>query len=792
MLNISDCLFMSKSVLVDLCNGNKNTVMDIKFIQMLSEVSDYLLKKEDLNNYEQQLLDCVVNIGNITYNNLDTDYLPIEDGVYDLLLEKLKKYNPNFQVGAKPVLFDHISGANDMSLEEKFQPIRFLTEEEIEKIDNMIYPEILNRNKEFTVRDTIIKPIEFYDNSYITKRLRNTSHEHPELVGTLDKCKYVTDREAIEKGVYEDENVKILERDFFAPLLSNGIMNMNDVYTMILELKYDGVSVEADVENGMIVSARTRGDTNESITTDITPIFGGYVFPDAYHLNLEPMGMKFEAIMDRDAIAELCAKKGVSYKNGRTAIIGLLGSSDAYKYRELITLIPLATTLKDENGEPIDRLVEIEFMNRYFCRSQLLRFSVISGNFVSLMYQIKKFVDEAEFARDYLPFMYDGVVLSFYDPYIRKTLGRVNSVNKYQVAVKFNALKKNTMFLGYTFEVGKNGVITPMIHYQPVEFYGTRHPKSSGHSYQRFMKLALKEGDIITVEYTNDVMPYVYPLDIERNRNNPNPVVPFPTHCPICGTEIVISNSNKSAMCPNVRCAGRLFKKMEDTMSKLGIVDFAYESIKALGITSFHELMEAIDNNIEIFNILGPNDSKNLITQLLKLRNEPIPDYKFIGSLGFSNIAIKTFKLIFNRFTLREFMDRYYSSKESLRENLLHIKGIGSKTIDTIFNEMEYYKEDIEYIMIHCNYVQKDVYLDSEPKRKVVFTGFRDKELSEMLENIGYDANPNNTLTKDTYILVIPNDTFSSRKVEKAKSYGIKIMSVGDCLDMINNSDHIL
>ena len=777
MINISECLFILKGIVNDLYHEKTDSIFDIKNIQMVSELSDYILNKSELNEYDKSILERLIEIGNITYNNMDTDILPIEDGVYDLLLEKLKRYNPNYQIGAKPVFFNNTNGEVDMSLSDKKPVIRFITEEEQKKINDMLYPEIIKREKKFTQRDLMFKPIDFFGDTYITKRLRNTAHEHPELVGTLDKCKYVTDREAIEKGVYDDSNVKILERDFFAPLIEKGIIDTRDGYTMILELKYDGVSIEADIENGMIVSARTRGDTNESVASDITPILGGYVFPDAYDLGIEPLGMKFEAIMTNQAIEELCALKNVNYKNGRTAIIGLLGSSDAYRYRELITLIPLATTLKDENGEPIDRLVEIEFMNRYFCRSELLRFSVINGNFFNLMYQIKKFVNEAEFSRDYLPFMYDGVVLSFYNPELRKRLGRVNSVNKYQVAIKFNALKKTTMFLGYTFEVGKNGVITPMIHYQPVEFFGTRHPKSSGHSYQRFMELQLKEGDIISVEYVNDVMPYVYPLDIERNRKNTNPIVPFPTHCPICGTEILISESNRSAYCPNMRCEGRLFKKMEDTMSKLGIVDFAYESIRALGITSFHQLMKAVDENPCRFNLLGPNDSKHLIDQLVELKQKHIPDYKYIGSLGFSNIAIKTFKLIFSKYYLKEFMDKYYSSKESLREDMLNIKGIGAKTIDTIFDELPYYKDDIQYIMRHCNVIQHDVYGKEENKPKIVFTGFRDKELSEKLNALGFDANPNNTLTKETYILVIPVKNHQSAKVRKAISYGINVMT---------------
>ena len=107
-------------------------------------------------------------------------------------------------------------------------------------------------------------------------------------------------------------------------------------------------------------------------------------------------------------------------------------------------------------------------MNKYYTRDQLLRFNVLSGSYVNLMYQVKRFVEEAEMARSILPFMYDGVVIAQYDPNIRAYLGRVNSVNKYSIAIKFNALRKETIFRGYTYTVGKDGTITPMIHYDPV------------------------------------------------------------------------------------------------------------------------------------------------------------------------------------------------------------------------------------------------------------------------------------------------------------------------------------
>lgn len=777
-------------------NHSLKEVYEIDNIKKLSDISNYLLSKDELTSEEVVLLTGLLDICNTTYNDTDRDILPVEDGIYDLLLEKYKKYDSNYKIGAEPIFFeDEPRSTKDILKmfvdvnDEKKAPIKFLTDEEEETINDMFFPDILHSKKRYTRRDLMYHPIQYEDDMYITKRLRNTSHEHPELVGTLDKCKFVLNSQASERGVFGDSNVKILERDFFEPLFERGIINRHDGYVMILELKYDGVSVEADIENGMIKSARTRGDTQESIASDITPIFEGYTFPYAYNLGIEPFGMKFEAIITEPAMYELNRCRQQKYINGRTAIIGLLGSSDARKYRDLITLVPLATTLKDEKGKPIDRLVEIEFMNRYFCRSELLRFQVINGNYLTLLWSIKRFVDEAEFARDFLPFMYDGVVLSFYDPEIRKKLGRENSVNKYSVAIKFNAIKKNTIFLGYTFEVGQNGVITPMIHYQPIEFYGARHSKSSGHSYERFKNLSLKVGDIISVEYTNDVMPYVTALDITQNRNNPSPVFPFPEQCPECGEPITISDSGKSAYCTNIHCKGRAYKRMESTLSKLKIKDFAYESIKALEVTSLTQLLNLTDDELSV---LGPNDKNNLKNQLYRLVNTPEYDYKLIGSLGFSDTAIKTFRLIFEHYSLHEFMEIFDRNRNSLDDVigiLTKIKGIGSKTVNTIYKEYPFFYKDILTIQLMFK-VKSYKYADHNI-RKVVFSGFRDQVLSDKLTELGFDANPNNTLTKDTEILIIPNENIRTSKVDKALKYGVKVFSALQVWDIINKGGEL-
>ena len=733
-----------------------------------------LLNKEILDPLEvEELKKCII-IGNATYENTDADILPIEDGIWDMMTQKYRRYTPNdtFPIGSipKPVSINNIvSGSQIKTLFVR------TTDEEIRTRNKMIFPEIIDCDKRLQPNDIIRYLFEPSD-TYITKRLRETGHNHPDLVGTFDKCKFVLESQAEAKGVLNDANVSVMERDFFRPLLEKGIIDYNTEITMIATLKYDGISVEADVTDS-VISARTRGDTGEGKASDITPILGGYRFPrtEIGFCKDNPIGMKFEAIVNKYNLVKLNQMKGTDYKNCRTAIIGISSSSDAYRYRDLITLVPISTDYKDENGEPLDRLVEISFLNQYYTRDQLLRYSVLSGTYTNLLFQIKKYVEEAEYARAYLPFMYDGVVFEFYDKNIRDALGRDNSMDRYKCAIKFNPMTKQTIFRGYQFTVGMDGTITPMIYYDPIEFFGTTHPKSSGHSLENFKKLDLHVGDIIEVTYMNDVITYVTKPDNSHNKENAKmpytELDSFPTICPACGSKLVISDSGRSAYCSNIECPERAVQRLTTTLARLSVVNFGEETVRALGYTHLYQFIHA---SVEDFAILGENNKVDLYNQLQNIRKSYIRDYKALGALGFSGIADKTWKLIMEH----ESID-VLGNVNDIKSVLPKPKGIGPKTVQVIANEWGYFEKDIK-CLIEDFKLTHTLFGEVYTGMTIRFSGCRDTVLEKQLEELGHDVDGNGSVTKKTDILLVPYESYSSSKVTKAQKYGVRIVTLDD------------
>lgn len=770
----------------EVLQGNKDIVK--QNLPYLNEVITFLLSREELIGDDIRALRAVINIFNTIYNNSSDESSLIDDGLYDMLVVRFVDITGESVPGAPQVDFQDDGYTTDKD-EDKLKPcIRFFDRHE-RREKTEFYPSAFNPLPIDVVvkREDNLKPVLSFPHS-IAKRTHSTEHGDSNLVGTLDKCKFVFVQDAINANVkLDDPKVKILERDFFAKHIMDGIIDPNKEYTIVISLKYDGCSIEADCNN-VVTGARSRGDTGIGLASDMTPILQGYPFKraDLNERSNKQYGIKFEAIMTYASLYNYNIARGKTYANCRSAINGLFGASDAGQYRDFITLVPLDMTPDPEVRELANkccpgqsRLAEIAFLNSYYTSNGVqFIYAVEKGDYKYLLFMIKKFLEEAEYARSYMGFMYDGIVVEYADDDIREKLGRKNYVNQYAMAVKFNPLKKQTYFRGYKYTVGKDGSITPMIYYDPVEFVGTIHPKSSGQSYSRFMELGLKIGDIIDVTYTNDVMPYVTRPDNEWNMNNPNPLEEFPTKCPICGAPIRISSSGKSAYCTNPDCDGRKISRTVDMLDKLGFEGFADKLVMDIGVHTFEELMTIPEDKIN----LGEADKASFILQRNNLMNRDIYDYEFLGALGFTGAAIEKWKLISKTCTFDDII--FMSDKPAMMVNtLIGIKGIGDKTAATIANEIQLFMPDIVFAK---KYMHIKNGKDEADKLVIRYTGFRNKQLEQQLISMGYDAK-DGSVTKNTDILLVPYEGYSEGSKLRKIGPNTKVVPVEEFMEYMDN-----
>ena len=752
-------------------------------VQDMVNLVNYTLQNGIQTNQIQNLL-TILKISNLLYNNNTNGYLILDDDLYDRLVVLMKNAGIQTPIGAPNVIFNNFeqsTGFTEEPKQELKQVVSFVDNRNMSYFDTLVSNSTPYRESDFSINRN---PQEF-----VQKRSRNRSHTH-NLCGTLDKCKYTLDNEARAEGRYDDNSVMIFERDFLAKHIQQGIVNPNDIH-LVVSLKYDGISVENTIVNDTIVSSCSRGDTLNNEASDLTPIFGGMKFERASNLTTDTagLGVKFEYIITDYNKQRLEYDTGKTYVNKRNAVIGLINGLDARQFRDYLTPIPLES---DFLGFSTDRMVgfnrldELAFLNRYFTKGIDLRYTYIHGNYTEVLYQLNNFVKEAEYMRDYLPFAYDGVVVEYIDPMIRYKLGKLNSIPRYAIAIKFNPAVKYSTFRGCTFSVGQSGVIVPMAHFDPVEFFGTIHNKTTLHSLKRFNNLQLKRGEKVKLTLNNDVIVYLHKLPVEQQDMSIRTTPPeqFPENCPSCGQPLYVSDSGDTAYCINFMCPERCIARVTNFLAKMNIKDFSDSTIRALGIRTVGELFRVDLQRAQ--EILGKVNGQKFIDRIEHLKNYPYPDYRFIGSIGFTNIAIATWKTILENYEFDRLLEMHTDEIQYLK----NINGIGPKSVDTIINELPFFIEDLKLIRSICNIQMTPIVTDRKKKPQIVFTGFRDPSVEEKLESMGYEIK--NNVTKDTMFLVVPYIGFRSTKVDKVfKMLGEKMGKLKGTAPEIIDYNHI-
>lgn len=761
------------TILSELMSG-KIDINNDDVILMNGYCTNFLDTGSDIETIREILI-----IGNILYNNTDRSVLPLEDGVYDLVVVKYNQMTDGMAPVGAPTVHLNNTGSGDSvgsSTTDLIEPIVFLDEKPYMK-------EIMYTNtppiKEDYIHDTS-------STKELTKNVRDIPAKYPELIGTLHKCKFVSIYEAANIGVdVSDSSVAIFDRDFFNPTFGMVTQYANAkgiLPEVIAELKYDGMSVEAEIENDHIITANTRGDTANNMATDLTDVFGGMVFPRAKGVFNQPVrfGLKFEAIITYSNLEILEKEYGIKYKNPRVAASGLLNSRYAAKFRDFITLVPIKSSGLQFNSVED----EIKFLNAYYSSGVTMQYAMIRGDYNTIMANITEFTNTAESLRPFMNYAYDGVVISYTDPDIKRALGRKNSIDLWSMAIKFNASVKNAYFEGYTYTVGQDGRITPMAHFTPVEFFGTIHDKTTVHSYRRFNALQLRKGDIVSLKYVNDVICYLTKPIIPYNEavDKITNLEEFPDVCPFCGSPIKISETGESAYCTNRNCPERTVNRITNMMKKLGLKDIGESTVRKLKITSFLDFLNLDEK--EVAKVLNSSIlAGNIMEQVNSFKNNTWWDYQILGSIGFANVSAVRWKTIMKYITIDDLIE--FPDKK-LYGTLTKIRGISDTIASIIVLDRKDFMADIKAIkelnIRHNNFDG----IESNAK-EIRFTGIRDKDLEKAFNDLGYDADGTRGLTKTTSILIVPYYGFTSTKVETAIKRHTKILSVDDAWEFINS-----
>ena len=160
-----------------------------------------------------------------------------------------------------------------------------------------------------------------------------------------------------------------------------------------------------------------------------------------------------------------------------------------------------------------------------------------------------------ELRRRELDYEIDGIVIKV-DPYEQqRRLGALHERPRWARAFKWAPMTAVTRLNEIRIRVGRTGALNPWALLEPVEVGGVTISRATLHNEEDINRKEIREGDDVIVQRAGDVIPQIVgPAGPHRTGTKP---FHMPTHCPLCGTEVVKPEGEAMHRCPNRACPSR-------------------------------------------------------------------------------------------------------------------------------------------------------------------------------------------------------------------------------------------
>ena len=330
------------------------------------------------------------------------------------------------------------------------------------------------------------------------------------------------------------------------------------------EPKFDGLAISLLYRGGVLVQAATRGDgsTGEDVTANIRTIAA---IP--LRLRGHPPGLleaRGEVFMPREGFARLNAEQAARgqkpFANPRNAAAGSLRQLDP----QITARRPLRFycyghgrvdgRMPERHSERLDAL---HGFGLPVCPQR----ERVSGIEACLAYYA-----ELGRLRPDLPYDIDGVVYKVDRGDLQERLGFVSRAPRWALAHKFAAEEAVTVLESIEVQIGRTGAATPVARLRPVFVGGVTVTNATLHNEDELRRKDVRIGDSVIVRRAGDVIPEVVGVVLERRPAQAQPFA-MPTHCPVCGSDIVRVDGDAVS-----RCSGGLHCPAQ---IKAGIAHFA-------------------------------------------------------------------------------------------------------------------------------------------------------------------------------------------------------------------------
>ncbi|HOF89666.1 MAG TPA: NAD-dependent DNA ligase LigA, partial [Armatimonadota bacterium] len=448
------------------------------------------------------------------------------------------------------------------------------------------------------------------------------------------------------------------------------------------ELKIDGLAVSLTYEDGVLVTAATRGNgvEGEDITRNIRTI-------PAVPLRLRPVAdlggvieVRGEVYLSRAEFDRINAEREERgeppFANPRNAAAGSV--------RQLDPRITAARRLAifcyalGKSG-PL----------AFGTHAELLAFIRDAGLPVNPQFrlaanadEVLEFCDAWEVERHTLSYDIDGVVVKVNDLDAQAALGFVSRSPRWAIAYKYAPEQAETTVRDIVVQVGRTGALTPVAIMDPVALAGSVVARATLHNEDEIRRKDIRIGDRVVIQKAGEIIPEVVRAIPEARDGDEREFV-MPDRCPACGAEVVRPEGEAVARCTGVACPAQVKQRIEHFVAR-GALD-----IQGVGPALVEQLIAngLIHDTADLFTLtadqlaglerMGKKSAENVVAAIQGAKQPPLG--RLIFALGIRYVGE----------TVAEILAAHFCSLERLaaatEEELRGIPGIGPQIAGSVF-----------------------------------------------------------------------------------------------------------
>jgi DNA ligase (NAD+) len=343
------------------------------------------------------------------------------------------------------------------------------------------------------------------------------------------------------------------------------------------ELKIDGLAINLRYENGVLVTAATRGDgvVGEDVTENVLQItsiparLGGAGHPPLVEVRGEiffPVAAFDELNAGQEAAGERV------FANPRNAAAGSLRQKSEGKNEKQLALVEARLSRLQMLVHGIGAWANPPVA----AQSEVYELLKGWGLPTSSHYRVFDTIDEvAEFIRYYgihraaVEHQIDGIVVKVDDLALHGELGATSRAPRWATAYKYPPEEVNTKLLDIVVSVGRTGRATPFAVMQKVEVAGSEVRQATLHNQDVVKAKGVLIGDTVVLRKAGDVIPEVLGPVVELRDGTEREFV-MPEFCPECGTKLAPAKEGDIDLrCPNARsCPAQVRGRVEHVGSR--------------------------------------------------------------------------------------------------------------------------------------------------------------------------------------------------------------------------------